>query len=611
MDLHRKGKRSLAESIYRQVLDAEPDNSDVAQLYGLLLGENGDYEGAERMMRRSLVTAPGQPHVHNNLGNVLMKLERVDDAVASYRAATGVKKDYAEAWHNLGLALRASDRHDDAIEAFELAIAIKPNYHQAYNSLGSALKDEERLDEAIAAFHKALEISPDYLKALHNLAVALRLSGQLEEAVACYRGVLKADPDIAEAHYNLANALQLLEQVDEAEASYVRALEIRPSFEEAHYDLNQLLWTQGRHDKFLGSYAAAIQRKPESLSLWLGYVEKLIPANALAPAEETLRKALDRFGPTAELYDLLAKTLSRQRREEEALAIHQQCLELDEYKTQYLLDYADTLLRIREFEAALEIMHSACGLDPLDQELIAYKGDCWRFLGDEQYGILNDYDSMVRVYKLPMPDGYNDIAAFTRDLNRALDPVHSATRLHPMDQTVRGGSQSYESLFDKDIELVRLYKQSLERAVRQYIGEMERDMSHPLFSRKCDKIRFTGSFSVRLRNNGYHTNHVHPAGWLSSCFYVSLPPVVADKSRREGWIHFGQPGARFDPPIDPMRHVQPREGVVAIFPSYMWHGTIPFNSDHTRTTVVADIVPDTGLEIPVRATSPYGERRIV
>ncbi|MFQ5533367.1 MAG: tetratricopeptide repeat protein [Sphingomonadales bacterium] len=592
MTQHRQGDRGEAEKLYRRFLDEHPDNPDALQLYGLLCQNMGQYERADSLMRQSIAKVPEQPHVHNNLGNVQRALGREKDAIACYRTATELKGDYAEAWHNLGLALRSTEELDQAIDALRTAVSVHPKYHQAYNSLGNVLKDAGKIDEAVAAYHKALEIRPDYLKAMHNLGVALRLSGNLEGAIECYRKVLKGDPNIAEAHYNLANALQLLEKVEEAEASYNKAIELRPDFEEAHYDLNQLLWTRGDSNKFLQSYPAAIQRKPDSLDLWLRYVERLISAKASTPAEETLRAAIQHFGQKPELLNLLGKTLAHQRREEEALVYHQNCLDLVDDDPQYLLSYADTLLRIHEYEAALEIMNSAVALDPLDQELIAYQSDCWRFLGDKRYDIVNDYQRMVRVFKLPLPAGYNDSSAFCRDLFHALTPLHSETRNHPMDQTLRGGSQSYEGLFDKDIEMVQLYKQSFEKVIQEYIADLDDDPTHPLFSRKCKKTRFTGSFTVRLRKQGWHTNHVHPAGWLSSCFYVQLPKVVANENTREGWIHFGQPGARYDPPVEPMRYIQPAEGVVAVFPSYLWHGTVPFSSNETRTTVVSDIVPD-------------------
>ncbi len=70
---------------------------------------------------------------------------------------------------------------------------------------------------------------------------------------------------------------------------------------------------------------------------------------------------------------------------------------------------------------------------------------------------------------------------------------------------------------------------------------------------------------------------------------MEAPSAVA--RGREGWIQFGEPGVRVEPPQPAERHVEPRPGRLLLFPSYMWHGTIPYEGDETRLTVAFDIVP--------------------
>jgi hypothetical protein len=117
------------------------------------------------------------------------------------------------------------------------------------------------------------------------------------------------------------------------------------------------------------------------------------------------------------------------------------------------------------------------------------------------------------------------------------------------------------------------------------------DRDHPLFRRRSRGVRYQGSWSARLRDCGFHTNHVHPFGWISSCYYVSLPDVIDDKTERQGWLKFGEPGfdAGLSNPV--RRNVKPAVGRLVLFPSYMWHGTIPFRSQQHRTTIAFDAVP--------------------
>ncbi|HZQ39609.1 MAG TPA: putative 2OG-Fe(II) oxygenase, partial [Rhizomicrobium sp.] len=127
--------------------------------------------------------------------------------------------------------------------------------------------------------------------------------------------------------------------------------------------------------------------------------------------------------------------------------------------------------------------------------------------------------------------------------------------------------------------------------VGRYIADMRQDDQHPLLSRRAKGFGYSGSWSSRLRDCGFHVNHVHPLGWISSCYYVAVPQAVEDAGARQGWIKFGEPG--LDVPLkDAIRRaIQPRPGRLVLFPSYMWHGTIPFHDAQPRTTIAFDVIP--------------------
>jgi hypothetical protein len=80
---------------------------------------------------------------------------------------------------------------------------------------------------------------------------------------------------------------------------------------------------------------------------------------------------------------------------------------------------------------------------------------------------------------------------------------------------------------------------------------------------------------------------VHPEGWISSAFYVRVP---GDLQETEGWLTFGEPGPATAPPLPPEHLVKPEPGLLVLFPSYMWHGTVPFQSAEKRLSCAFDIV---------------------
>ena len=176
------------------------------------------------------------------------------------------------------------------------------------------------------------------------------------------------------------------------------------------------------------------------------------------------------------------------------------------------------------------------------------------------------------------------------ELNAWLDRVHPATREY-LNQSLRGGTQTADLLFGKGHVLVEKIRARIDEAVERYITEMHEDDRHPFLSRRGKGFRYSGSWSSRLRDCGFHVNHVHPLGWISSCYYVAVPKAVEDAGARQGWIKFGEPG--LDVPLkDSIRRaIQPRPGRLVLFPSYMWHGTLPFHDAQPRTTIAFDVVP--------------------
>ena len=83
----------------------------------------------------------------------------------------------------------------------------------------------------------------------------------------------------------------------------------------------------------------------------------------------------------------------------------------------------------------------------------------------------------------------------------------------------------------------RLIVEAVERHVAQLPPP---EPGHPTLLARRAPIRFAGSWSVRLTGEGFHVNHVHPAGWLSSAFYVALPEAAMGGEAHAGWLSIGE-----------------------------------------------------------------------
>ncbi|MFT4251259.1 MAG: putative 2OG-Fe(II) oxygenase, partial [Caulobacter sp.] len=225
---------------------------------------------------------------------------------------------------------------------------------------------------------------------------------------------------------------------------------------------------------------------------------------------------------------------------------------------------------------------------PYDQHALALQATAWRILGDPRYAGLYDYGAFVRPYVLPTPDGWPDLDSFLVAVRARLGQMHDL-ETHPLQQSLRGGAQ-VQSLHSSPEPLFQAFFASARATVERYAAEIG-EGSDPLRVRRTGAAAIQGGWSVSLKPNGFHTDHVHPQGWVSSAFYIDLPPGVDDAGKREGWIKFGQPGCATAPKLEAEHGVKPAPGTLVLFPSYMWHGTIPFTGDQRRLTMAFDAVP--------------------
>lgn len=81
-------------------------------------------------------------------------------------------------------------------------------------------------------------------------------------------------------------------------------------------------------------------------------------------------------------------------------------------------------------------------------------------------------------------------------------------------------------------------------------------------------------------------------GRLSGTYYVNVPDAVRHGNGDAGHLLFGKPPGRM--PLTAERRImtaRPQNGLTVMFPSYVFHQTIPFASDQPRITISYDLRP--------------------
>jgi tetratricopeptide (TPR) repeat protein len=112
----------------------------------------GEFEPAEKLYRAVLRIDSGLAGVHYNLGSVLQKRNRLDEAIEAYRRALEIDPHDSTGHRALGTALKACDRLAEAAECFRRALVLRPDYAEAHNNLGNTLQELGDVPEAIESY---------------------------------------------------------------------------------------------------------------------------------------------------------------------------------------------------------------------------------------------------------------------------------------------------------------------------------------------------------------------------------------------------------------------------------------------------------------------------
>lgn len=463
---------------------------------------------------------------------------------------------------------------------------------EIWTARGLAFKLIGNLHDAIEAYQRGMASAPQSGIAEHNLAAALGDAQRFEASESAARRAIAKGVDAAETYLVLGRSLTGLGRFDEAATAFRAAILRRPDYFEAHADLALLLWMQ-TEDIGLASAAldAAIRAFPNAHMLCATKARLLDHAGDPDGAISTLMPLTSLRGIDPEVM-LRASELLTRRDPEMALELAVRAAEQLPDNATAISKLAEALLACGKPEEASRTAHRLLGFAPLEQYGMALVATAWRILGDRRYQELYNYDQLVKEWTIDVPSGWATLDDFLRDLKSSLERLHPM-RGHPLNQSLRHGTQTLQGLDKVDDPVIRAFFSAIDGPIRRHIAFLEAGLGKyrdPVRARLTGGYKFNGVWSARLRSSGYHTDHVHPMGWLSSAFYVALPDAV-DRGR-EGWIKFGQPGVATSPALEAEHYVKPEPGKLVLFPSYMWHGTVPFHADQERLTIAFDLVPD-------------------
>jgi tetratricopeptide (TPR) repeat protein len=451
----------------------------------------------------------------------------------------------AQAHQLLGLAARACGESIIAADAFAAAARLVPRDALIAHSHARTALEAGR--PAAALFAAAAQLAPQDGTILLGQAAALLSEGQPGEALALLARLLAANPLWIDGHRSCA-----------------------------------ALAAQVGQDP-LASVTAALTAHPRAEALHHCAITLALQARDLPRAAAAVAAAQGMLGTPAWLSVLAGHIASESGALDEADAHFAALPAPTDPHTAWTI--ARHLIRRQQGARAAALLEPLLG-HPGAGALWPYLALAWRMEGDRRADWLEGDERLVGVHDLGLPP--EDLAALADHL-RALHITTAA----PLDQSVRGGTQTDGNLLLRADPPIQALKARLLALVEEHVAQLPPPAAlgalvHPTLPARRAPLRIAGAWSVRLTSAGHHTDHVHPQGWFSSALYLALPETLGRGGEdHAGWLSLGE-ARDLVPGLPPRQLVEPKPGRLVLFPSTMWHGTRPFPQGE-RLTVAFDI----------------------
>ena len=545
-----------------------PSTPHLSQL-AFQLSQEGRHEQALDLLKRANQSEPTNPYLAVNLGYCAMAAGQSLEASAAFERAE---------------ALFSSDQLQ--------TVPILDRLCQGYLLSGKA----ERAQQLLHAHAPLGGATNDPIIALHaSVSVAL---GEAEQALLLF-GRLTAPESRDQLSATLSSLL--IRQGRLADAEHVLVQSPGTSTRaDLITNLAILASEHGKISRARGFYLQALELEPDSFVPAFNLARFYFLQGDSDRAQHVITRALNLVPQAKEGYQLLEQIESGRGDFDAALSVVERWQRLDPNDLSAQLAECRILATNGGHDRLTSLLPTLLSRCPGHPDLLALLAGLPRELRAQQG--LNaaqvscfEPDRQVQLH----PGVLSQALCQSLEALILEDPTLHADRPH---KPSRQGAQTHE-LFAEPLstplqDLVEVITPHLETLVRSFTSEQRLAFAYPASSQS---LRFSG-WGVVLQSGGYQAPHAHPESLFSGVVYLRVPrfeQVDSDQLHQPGSICFYGNGVQTSTGMESTSQAHqsatftfaPAAGDLILFPSFLWHGTVPFVADEQRICLAFNLLP--------------------
>ncbi|MCU0524753.1 MAG: tetratricopeptide repeat protein [Elainella sp. Prado103] len=267
----KQGKWEQSLQAYQQSLQHDPNYAEAHRSLAGIYAHLGQRQEEIAYRYRAVVLKPDWATPSNQLilGNALIQLDKIQEAIDCYQRAIQLRPDFYEAYYNLAVAQAHQQNWRSAIEAFQQVLKLNPRHAESHYGLGKLADQIEQPKTAAAYYWRAIQNQPDFAAAYFSLGETLLKLREWQKALPiCYRAA-QLNPDLSWAHHNLGYAFLKHEQWQAAFTALHRAIQLNPDFPWSYYHLGQILLHKKQWNRAIAAFLMALQLQTDLAAVYL------------------------------------------------------------------------------------------------------------------------------------------------------------------------------------------------------------------------------------------------------------------------------------------------------------------------------------------------------
>ena len=388
-------------------------------------------------------------------------------------------------------------------------------------------------------------------KETFDLAVQNHQKNNLQVAENLYKEILKTSPDHFESIFSLGTLLGQTKRFDLAKPLLQKSIQIQPNYAIAHSNLGNIQRELGEHQKAISSYEKAIQINPNY----------------------------------ADVYNNLGRVLQELGEQQKAMSCFEKAIEINPSHTNALHNMLRFLYTMDDQSIFFKKLD-----DRIKQgEINALIGSL-SSRSEIKYGIkrLNPFceDPLKYVLKTNLTERYDFKNIFVKGVKNIIKDDMVLRRRQDL---ITNGYQTAGNLFVQKNDFIDKIKNIIHLEIEKYQIHFK-DSKEGLI-RSWPTTPNLNGWLVSMKSGGKLSAHMHEEGWVSGSVYINVPPKLKTNSGNlvvciEDEKHTTGKN------INQKKIIDVVTGSLCLFPSSLYHYTIPFEAEEERIVLAFDLMPN-------------------